>query len=367
MTKINPDGTDLVFSTLFGGNSVERPNSIAIDDMGNSYITGITLSNDFPVLHNSFINDTIGTNKIFIIKMNSDGSDLLCSAIIGGNVTEKPIGSTYPSSIFFDATQNVIIGGTTNWDSFPTTANSYSREYSGGESDMFVTKLNSDLSSLLFSTYLGGSGADYCEGIQEDDNGYYILGYNKFSSDFPTTPNAINNSPSGDYNIIISKVSNDGKSLLYSTYLGTAGSDKALSEPYLRNNSLFFIGSSTFSVPLISNGIFDIGNSQIFKIDTQDVTHVEKENDVIGFSLDQPYPNPFNPTVTLSYQLFRDAEVSLDIYNVHGQKISTVVDEFQERGLNNVQWNGSKYPSSVYFYRLRVGNEMKNGKLMLLK
>jgi len=132
------------------------------------------------------------------------------------------------------------------------------------------------------------------------------------------------------------------------------------------------VGNTSHNIPL-DNSLFDTNSisndavGYIIKLLIDETTEINEYSEITTFAQVSAYPNPFNPSVTLSYQLFSDSDVTLDIYNIHGQKISTVVNELQQKGLHNVQWNGSKFPSGVYFYRIQAGNEIKNGKLMLLK
>ncbi len=85
------------------------------------------------------------------------------------------------------------------------------------------------------------------------------------------------------------------------------------------------------------------------------------------FSLGQNHPNPFNPVTTITYRLIKDINVRLEIYDLTGRKVATLVDQFQPRGQYSVEWNGADMASGVYFYRFTAGsfNDMK--RMILLK
>jgi hypothetical protein len=86
-----------------------------------------------------------------------------------------------------------------------------------------------------------------------------------------------------------------------------------------------------------------------------------------SFRLDQNYPNPFNPATTIGYQLPAWEHVSLEVYNILGQKMATLVDEDQSPGEHKFVFNGTRFASGVYFYRMRAGDFVQTHKLMLLK
>ena len=186
VTKINPAGPSYVFSTYLGGSAREEANSIAIDPGSNVYVTGDTASTNFPTA-NAF-QTTIGdafVGDAFVTKFNSNGS-LGYSTYLGGNSRDNGFG------IAVDASGNAYVTGVTLSTNFPIanpiqTAN----DLSTGASDAFVTKLNSQGSALVYSTYLGGANHDVGRGIAVDPAGNaYITGFTG-SLDFPLVEGAI--------------------------------------------------------------------------------------------------------------------------------------------------------------------------------
>jgi hypothetical protein len=102
---------------------------------------------------------------------------------------------------------------------------------------------------------------------------------------------------------------------------------------------------------------------------TDFVTSVEGEAGITParFALGQNYPNPFNPSTTITYDLPKDSRVSLNLYNILGQEVATLVNEEQKAGYRSVQWNASNVPSGVYFYRIQAGDFVASKRLLMLK
>jgi hypothetical protein len=88
---------------------------------------------------------------------------------------------------------------------------------------------------------------------------------------------------------------------------------------------------------------------------------------VFEYKLHQNYPNPFNPTTTINWQVAVGSKVELSVYNILGQKVITLVDQYMHAGQYQVEWNGANFSSGVYFYRLDAGNYSEIRKMILLK
>lgn len=232
--KYNPDFAlvidPIVWSTFIGGSENDVASSITIDGVGNIYIAGGTNSENFPTSSGTY--DDIyekGLNGEFdaiISKLSSDGSSLIYSTFIGGSSAD------FANGITLDKSNNIYITGNTTKAkiSFPTTSGAFSENHKGNV-DSFVSKLSSDGNNLLYSTYVGGFLTDIANGICLDDsNNVYIAGETN-SKNFPVTSGAYDETfsegPNGQSDVFISKLSNDGSKLLYSTYIGGVGYDIA--------------------------------------------------------------------------------------------------------------------------------------------
>ena len=163
VSKLNPTGTALVYSTFIGGTDFEWGRSIAIDSSGNAYVTGQTKSSNFPTTANAFDRtfnvDTcprcgIDQYDAFALKLNAAGSGLVYSTFLGGFDIDDGLG------IAVDSSGSAYVSGETGSLNFPTTTGAFDTSKNGAF-DAFVTKLNPAGSALVYSTYLGGAAVDF--------------------------------------------------------------------------------------------------------------------------------------------------------------------------------------------------------------
>src|ERR1035441_2626489 len=213
VTKLNPSGSALVYSTYLGGSSYDGAYGIAVDNAGNAYVTGTTVSTDFPTMNPLQPAYGGGYTDTFVSKLNPTGSALVYSTYLGGSDYD------YGYAIAVDSAGNACVTGYTESTNFPTT--NPLQPTSGGTGDAFVSKINPAGSAFVYSTYLGGSGFDQGLSIAVDSTGNaYLTGYTN-STDFPVTPGAFETTGPG-YGFV-SKINPIGSALVYSTYLD--GSD----------------------------------------------------------------------------------------------------------------------------------------------
>ena len=219
VAELNPSGTSLLFSTFLGDTSTEVATSVAIDSTGNISVGGWTLSPNFPVTPGAFDTTYNGNRDGFVAKLTSAGNQLLASTFLGGSDNDV----LHP--IALDALGNVYVSGVTNSFDFPVTVGAFQTTF-GGFNDGYAAKFDSRLSILIYATYLGGAGEDEAHSIAVDSVGYaYVCGH-AGDSDFPTTPGSydpIYNGGNDDGFVL--KLSANGDSLLYSTFLGSTGDD----------------------------------------------------------------------------------------------------------------------------------------------
>ena len=213
----------LIFSTYIGGSSYEYSEAIALDSNDNPVICGFTSSEKFPVTKGAL--DTVYNKNeffypdAFVSKFSNDGKTLLFSTFIGGSADD------YAKDLILDANDNIYITGFTYLSiDFPV-KNGYDMDHNG-KYDSFITKLSSDGSQLIYSTFVGGSKDDYATAIYVDhQNQAYITGYSTFSGDYPLTADAFQTAHKGAYDAFIAQLSSDGGRLLYSTYIGGNADD----------------------------------------------------------------------------------------------------------------------------------------------
>lgn len=231
ITKLNSKG-NIDFSSYIGGSLIEYSNAIAVDNAGNSYIVGNTLSNNFPLKNAYVTNSNLTINRFvapgnhtvisgiptgFIAKFNSHG-ELVFSTYFSGNS-----GDTI-SDIVVDSFGNSYITGEASSSYFPI-KNAYNATY-GGNGDAFVAKFNAS-GSLIFSTYLGGSEYDYGTSITLDKNNNIFITGTTSSSNFPTK-NTYNTAYGGNGDVFVAKFNTTGY-LEFSTLLGGSNFDQSTS------------------------------------------------------------------------------------------------------------------------------------------
>jgi hypothetical protein len=186
VAKISADGPSLVYSTYLGSTGFDRGTGIAVDSSGNAYVTGTTASANFPTttgaLQTTFGGGTCGTapcSDAFVAKLGPAGDSLVYSTFLGGMRADSAQGIALDS-----AGDAYVVGSTDSADTFPTV--SPLQAASGGGTDAFVSKLNPGGSSLLYSTFLGGNAADLGQGIAVDSAGNATITGVTFSTNFPT-------------------------------------------------------------------------------------------------------------------------------------------------------------------------------------
>lgn len=274
VTKLNADGTALVYSTLIGGSGDDKGSGLAIDSSGDAYITGKTSSISnvsctaagspkdcctgaktgtcvaFPTTLGAFQTSNNGApngkGNAFVAKLNATGSALSYSTYLGGSEGDGA------NHIAIDSSLNAYVTGSANSADFPITKGAFqtTNKAAANGGDAFVTKLNAGGTGLVYSTYLGGSGdmgqGDGGDGIAVDSFGNaYVTGFaDSFDNSsctangapglccsgsgtgtcvgFPTTPGAFQtaNNSAGSGVGFVTKLTTDGKALVYSTYLG---------------------------------------------------------------------------------------------------------------------------------------------------
>jgi hypothetical protein len=251
VAEFSNSGSSLVYATYLGGNSKDEGRGIVVDALGNAYICGTTNSSNFPTL-NGLPAGFTGTTDAFLAELNPTGSALLYSTLLGGSGGAANTGVTVGYFLALDSSNNVYVAGSTNASDFPTTPgvvqpSCASCTATPAEPDAFITKLNSTLTgtqSLIYSTFLGGSGASRAFSIAVDstDNAY-VAGATT-AMDFPVMPNLNPIQPAGFggggttcgpiLNVVcgdafVTKLNPTATAIVYSTYLGGKGEDGAAS------------------------------------------------------------------------------------------------------------------------------------------
>ena len=229
-----------MYSTYIGGDSYETDGDIAIDINGSAFITGSTNSTNFPTTSTAFDRQLNGQVNIFVLKLNSTGSDLIYSTYMGGTSVDGGVG------IAVDPFGNAYITGTANSQDFPTTPGAFDRTKSYGNPSVFVFKLNYNGSMLIYSTYVEGLMKDESQDIVLDKNNNAIVTGYTWSSNFPTTPGAFDTSINsvGLFNgdIFVFKLNHNGSALNFSTFIGGDSRDDAFGITVDSSGNLYITG-----------------------------------------------------------------------------------------------------------------------------
>jgi hypothetical protein len=217
LTKISPDGSRLIYSTLLGGSSGDSVEELALDGQGNVYVAGSTGSQDFPLknpLYSNFNGGVLfsggmeGVSDAFVAKVNPQGTSLIFSTLLGGSSGDAAIG------VGLDANGNVYVGGSTTSNDFPL-ERPVQKEYAGIKfgmaPDSFITKLNPSGSALVYSTYFGGEGFDSLSDFAVNSNGdvYFAGTVDADSPGFPLTGKPFQSTNSGIRSAYIAKIAGE--------------------------------------------------------------------------------------------------------------------------------------------------------------
>ena len=267
VTKLNPTGSGLVYSTYLGGSGGETGNAIAVDAAGSAYVTGYTYSMDFPTTPGAFHPTPGVVADAFVTKLNLDGSGLAYSTYLGGS------GGDAGYAIAVDAGGNAYVTGSTGSVNFPTTPGAFQPVHGSYywflwltlhpdpnlcpnpntclPADAFITKLNPAGSALVYSTYLGGKDSDGGSSIAIDAEGNVHVTGGTASLNFPTTVDAFQHMlPGCCGSAFVAKINPSYPGvlgLLYSTYLGGTYSDSSTGIAVDMGGNAYVVGTTSSS------------------------------------------------------------------------------------------------------------------------
>ena len=250
VAELSADGSQIVYATYLGGSSDDAGNGIAVDGGGSVYLTGVTYSADFPTV-NPFQGDHGGFADSFVAKIGAAGSALAYSSCLGGESDD--IGF----SIAVDGENSAYLTGGTGSLDFPLTG-AVQPEFGSVDRlgfDAFVTKVNGDGSALVYSTYLGGSGVEFGFAVAVDSTGNAYVTGNTSSTDFPVG-NALQADNAGRTDGFLAKMTADGSTLEYSSYLGGSEADDTVGIGLDPSGNVYVAGSTRSPDSPVTFGAF---------------------------------------------------------------------------------------------------------------
>jgi len=345
IAKYDGDG-NFLWVEQAGGTGSDGGRAIATDGSGNSIVTGHFTGTA------TFGDTTLtsaGSGEIFIAKYDGDGNFLWVEQ--AGGTFEGRLGH----GIATDSSGNSIVTG-----HFRSTATFGDTTLtSAGSVDIFIAKYDGD-GNFLWVEQAGGTGFDGGGAIATDGSGNSIVtgGFSGTATFGDTTLTSVG---SGD--MFIAKYDGDGN-FLWVEQAGGFGGGIATDGS---GNSIVtggFSGTATFGDSTLTS----VGSGDIFIAKLGLVTGIEEEFALPqSFNLSQSYPNPFNPSTTIEFSLPCSGYVMLQVFNILGEVVATLVNEELNVGTYTTQWNASGVASGVYFYKMRTGEFVDTKKLLLLK
>ncbi len=295
ITKYNATGTALIYSTYLGGAiSTEIVSSLIVNAQNELMLFGATGSDDFPITTGAYDNTFAGGpfvifasngtqynngTDLYLAKFNDLGTSLLASTYVGGTKNDGVnnsigtlvynYGDYYRGEIQTDPLGNFYIASCTYSTDFPTTGGSAQPNFGGGNMDGLVFRMNPSLTTLAWSTFIGGNADDGCYALSLDKSlNVYTTG-GTASGNFPTTSGALSTTYGGGRTDgFITKIKNDGSTILKSTFVGTSFYDESFLIQLDNDANVFILGQSEGTMP-VSTGVYSNANSKqfIWKVD----------------------------------------------------------------------------------------------------
>lgn len=275
ISKFNPMGTALVWSTYLGGVlHNEQPQSLITSVGGDLYVYGRTFSTDYPVTGGAYQTVLAGASDIVVTRFNASGS-LARSTYVGGTSDDGLNIHTnfFQSSLYFnygddargeimlDNQTNVYVASCTQSNNFPIQGG-VQGSFGGGMQDGVVLKLDSTLGNLIWSTYLGGSGDDAAYSVKVDANQNAFVAGGTASLDFPTTNGVIQPAAGGGIDGFITQISSPGNAIVASTYIGTSAYDQCYFLELDAARNVYVVGQTLGAFPVTPGVFSDPGGKQ---------------------------------------------------------------------------------------------------------
>lgn len=226
--KLHPNGDELDWAATFGGNSNDRAYGVALPSGefgGNTVVLTGLAGSGFPQYNATQGSYGGGTRDAFVVRLDTDGSTLRFATYIGGSSSDRGLAIEWDAS-----STRMILAGDTQSSNLPVTAGVYQGTLGGG-SDVFLSAFDFahvTTNTLSYTTYIGGTGNDRPYAVKFGSKGPVVCGFSLSSANFPTTPTAVSQTHSGSRDAFLTELDQNCQNVLYSTFVGTSGDDRAL-------------------------------------------------------------------------------------------------------------------------------------------
>jgi len=259
ISKLSPNGSTLIYATYLGGNDDDYPHSLVVSDNDELFVLGSSHSTDYPTLTTAYSTTLNGSYDIVISKLNSSGNSLLGSTYIGGSFDDgingfsSNYGDTYRGEIIVDGAGNPYVASVTSSSDFPMVGSPYQSSF-GGLQDGVVFKMNTALSSITWSTFLGGSDYNCCYGVRLDGAGdAYVCG----STQDSFLPNqGFMGTYQGNMDGYVVKLTGGSSTLSASTYWGTPDEDQTFFLDLDLDGDVYIYGHSKGGTSPVTPGVY---------------------------------------------------------------------------------------------------------------
>lgn len=373
--RLRPDNTafTLDYATYLGGTADDAAAALAVDDEGRTYVTGFTNSYDFPLerpLQDTFAGPLRPFEGDGFVARFAENDLLDFATYLGGSRDDHPM------AVALDAAGQVHIAGWTRSHDFPTTPGAYQAERRGTE-DAFLVKLDAGARSILYATYYGGGGAERAYSLAVDAAGQPILGGTTTSNDLPLRESAQNSFAGGSMDGFLAHFDAPGTTLLAASYLGGSEEEIVSSLAASPTGTVCLTGGTgSYNYPQTPSPAPLIGATGSFQDQAfvtcfgEAASSVAVEAPLVvpeRFALYPNYPNPFNPTTTIRFDVRTPTRVVLTVYDVQGRKVATLVDGAYAPGRFSVTVDAGGWASGVYFYLAEMDGYREARKMVLVK
>ena len=277
ITKFSPDGTSLIYSTYFGGSGNENPHSIVCNNNDELYVFGSTSSPNLPTTTTAFDNtfnsgntfqisilDYVNGTDAFVTKFNATGTGLIGSTYMGGSGNDavnlslslkKNYADEFRGEIIVDNNDNCWVTTTTLSNDFPIIGGA--QTVNNGMQDAISFKLNSDLSSLLWSSYFGGSSDDAGYSIQLNSLNEPIIAGGTISNNLFTSSTAVNQNIQGLQDGFVAKYNVAGNTISNATYIGTSAYDQSYFVQVDMGDNIYLFGQTEGNYTTFPSSVYN--------------------------------------------------------------------------------------------------------------